>query len=360
MSQKDLLDQDNLEAQLQNDVELDDKVEVSEDTVDEATLAAKGDAKSADFGQGSDFEDDKPKKLATTSKQPVPKTKSGIISAAVDKLSGMKKEDLQVVFSKLFNEESEEVAQIVEEEVTVVSEEQVQEDLKALVESDSNLSEEFKEKATVLFNSALTARLAEEVQKLEEKKISELAEEVESIRSELVEKIDGYLNYVVEQWMEENELAVETGLRAEIAESFMTQLQQVFVEHYIEVPEGKADLVDDLAEQVEELEAKLQESTEKSVKLAEELETLQRSEIIAEAASDLAATEVEKLESLVEGVDYDDAETFAKKVSIIKEAHFKKTSVESIQEEISEDSTEQSVASPRMAAYVSAISRTIK
>jgi len=360
MSQKDLLDQDNLEAQLQNDVELDDKVEVSEDTVDEATLAAKGDAKSANFGQGADFEDDKAKKLATTSKQPVPKTKSGIISAAVDKLSGMKKEDLQVVFSKLFNEESEEVAQIVEEEVTVVSEEQVQEDLKALVESDANLSEEFKEKATVLFNSALTARLSEEVQKLEEKKISELAEEVESIRSELVEKIDGYLNYVVEQWMEENELAVETGLRAEIAESFMAQLQQVFVEHYIEVPEGKADLVDDLAEQVQELETKLQESTEKSVKLAEELETLQRSEIIAEAASDLAATEVEKLESLVEGVDYDDAESFAKKVSIIKEAHFKKTSVESIQEEISEDTPEQSVASPRMAAYVSAISRTIK
>lgn len=359
MSQKDLKDQDNLEAQLQNDVELDDKVEVSEDTVDEATIAAKGDAKSANFGQGSDFEDDKKKSLATTSKMPVPKTKSGIISAAVDKLSGMKKEDLQVVFSKLFNEESEEVAQIVEEEVTVVSEEQVQEDLKALVESDSNLSEEFKEKATVLFNSALTARLAEEVQKLEEKKISELAEEVESIRSELVEKIDGYLNYVVEQWMEENELAVETGLRAEIAESFMTQLQQVFVEHYIEVPEGKADLIDDLAEQVEELETKLQESTEKSVKLAEELETLQRAEIIAEATTDLAATEVEKLESLVEGVDYDDAESFAKKVSIIKEAHFKKTSVESIQEEISEDASEQSV-SPRMAAYVSAISRTLK
>jgi hypothetical protein len=361
MSQKDLKDQDNLEAQLQNDVELDDKVEVSEDVVDEATLAAKGDAKSANFGQGADFEDDKKKNLATTSKQPVPKTKSGIISAAVDKLSGMKKEDLQVVFSKLFNEESEEVAQIVEEdEVSVVSEEQVQEDLKALVESDANLSEEFKEKATVLFNSALTARLSEEVQKLEEKKISELAEEVESIRSELVEKIDGYLNYVVEQWMEENELAVETGLRAEIAESFMTQLQQVFVEHYIEVPEGKADLIDDLAEQVQELEGKLQESTEKSVKLAEELETLQRAEIIAEASTGLAATEVEKLESLVEGVDYDDAESFAKKVQIVKEAHFKKATVGSIQEEITEDSSEQTTTSPRMAAYVSAISRTLK
>ena len=360
MSQKDLKDQDNLEAQLQNDVELDKKVEVSEDVVDEATLAAKGDAKSANFGQGADFEDDKKKNLATTSKQPVPKTKSGIISAAVDKLSGMKKEDLQVVFSKLFNEESEEVAQIVEEdEVSVVSEEQVQEDLKALVESDANLSEEFKEKATVLFNSALTARLSEEVQKLEEKKISELAEEVESIRSELVEKIDGYLNYVVEQWMEENELAVEQGIRTEIAESFMTQLQQVFVEHYIEVPEGKEDLIDDLSGKVDELEEQLTTTTAKSVKLAEELETLKRAQIIAEASEGMVTTEAEKLKSLVEGIDYDDAETFSKKVQIVKEAHFSKVTTQS---EVQEDTslTEETTTSPRMSAYMAAISRTQK
>ena len=359
MSQKDLKDQsDNLDEQLHDDEKL-DIVEVSEDTVDEATLAAKGDAKSAKFGQGSDFEDDKPKKLATTSQQPVPKTKSGIISAAVDKLSGMKKEDLEVAFSKLFNEDAEEV--VVVEEQPVISEEQIKQDLNALIESDANLSEEFKEKASALFESAISARLVEEKAKLQEKYLSELSEEVEGIRSELVEKIDGYLNYVVEQWMAENELAIDTGLRSEIAESFMTQLQQVFAEHYIEVPESKIDLVDSLAEQVEELETKLQESTEKTVKLAEELEVLQRAEIISEAASDLATTEADKLMSLVEGVDYDDAESFAKKVQIIKEAHFKKSAVGSIQEEITEDTQEQTQSvSPRMAAYVSAISRTLK
>lgn len=360
MSQKDDIQQ---KEQLLNDEQLDEakaSVEVSEDALDEATLDAKGDAKAAKFGQGADFEDDKKKDLATTSKMPVPKTKSGIISAAVDKLSGMKKEDLQVAFAKLFNEELvEEDTQV--EEKTVVSEEQIQEDLKALVESDANLSEEFKEKATVLFNSALSARLAEEVQKLEEKKISELAEEVESIRAELVEKIDGYLNYVVEQWMEENELAVEQGLRTEIAESFMTQLQQVFVEHYIAVPEGKEDLIDDLAEQVEELEAKLQESTEKSVKLAEELEVLKRAEIISEAAQGLAATEVEKLHTLAEGIDFDDAESFAKKVSIIKEAHFDKTTTAASEVvELTEDASTEVSTSPRMAAYVNAISRISK
>lgn len=342
--------------QLQNDVELDNKVEVSEDTVDEATLAAKGSATDAKFGQGADFEDDKKKDLATTSKMPVPKTKSGIISAAVDKLSAMKKEDLQVAFAKLFNEEV--VAEEVKEEEAVISEDQVQEDLKALVESEANLSEEFKEKTAVLFQAAVSARLSEEKQKLEEKHLSDLAEEVEGIRSELVEKIDGYLNYVVEQWMEQNELAVEQGLRTEIAESFMTQLQQVFVEHYIEVPEGKQDLVDELAEQVEELETKLQETTEKSVKLAEELDILKRSEIIAEASEGLAVTEAEKLKSLVEGLVFESAEDFSKKVSIVKDTHFKKTITEQVEEQQEDSTLNESVTSPRMAAYVSAISRT--
>ena len=406
--------------QLLDDVKLDEEVEVSEDTLDEAQApTVKGDAKAAKFGQGTDFEDDKSKKLATTSQAPVPKTKSGIISAAVDKLSGMKKEDLDVIYTHLFDEgvdlvelskktlgsyinnaahrkayhahevghirgyendsmynddetdEHEKQLQKRDKGITkavkrltkedFVSEEQIKEDLKVLVDSDSNLSEEFKEKASTLFEAAISSRLHEEVEKLEEKYISELSEEVESIRSELVEKIDGYLNYVVEQWMEENELAVEQGIRTEIAESFMSQLQQVFVEHYIEVPEGKEDLIDDLASQVNELEEQLSSTTEKSVKLAEELEELKRVQIIGEASEGLVATEAEKLKSLVEGIDYDDAETFAKKVSIIKEAHFTKSTT-TTQEEIHEDTslTEETSTSPRMSAYMAAISRTKK
>ena len=159
--------------------------------------------------------------------------------------------------------------------------------------------------------------------------------------------------------MEENELAVETGLRTEIAESFMSQLQQVFVEHYIEVPEGKEDLIDDLAAKVDELEEQLQSATEKSVKFAEELETLKRAQIVAEASEDLAATEADKLQALVESIDAEDAEDFAKKVAIVKEAHFKKeTKASSVQEDSS--LTEETTTSPRMAAYLSAISRSVK
>jgi hypothetical protein len=358
MSQKDLKDQ--LDEKLSDE----QSVEVSEETLAEGdaagSIAPKGDAKSADFGQGADFQDDKKKTLAdlgATKTAEAPKTKAGIIASTVEKLSSLKKEDLQAIYDQLFNEEN-----VTEEKDPAVAID-VTEDLAALVASDANLSEEFKEKSAILFEAALTSRVAVEKEKLEEQYQSKLDEEVQAIRSELVEKIDGYLNYVVEQWMEENELAVESGLRAEIAESFIDSLKQVFVEHYVEVPEGKADLVDGLAAQVEELEEQLQAATEKSVALAESVETLTRVQIVSEAAEGMIATEAEKLKSLVEGIDFEDAESFAKKVSIIKESHFatKAVGAASITEEADDGQpTEQQTSSPRMAAYMSAISRTIK
>lgn len=356
MSQKDL-NQDQLDEKL-SDEQL---VEVSEELAEDAasSIAPKGDSKSAKFGQGADFKDDKEKSLAdlgATKTAEAPKTKTGIISATVEKLSSLKKEELQAIYNQLFNEESEVVAEEKEPAVAI----DVTEDLKALANADANLSEEFKEKSAILFEVALTSRIAVEKEKLEEQFQSNLDEQVAGIRSELVEKIDGYLNYVVEQWMEENELAVETGLRAEIAESFIDSLKQVFVEHYVEVPEGKADLIDGLAEQVEELEQQLQATTEKSVKLAETVEELTREKIVAEATEGLVATDAEKLKSLVEGIDYDDEESFAKKVSIIKEAHFTTKGSTTITEEAEEQPTEETTASPRMSAYMAAISRTIQ
>lgn len=356
MSQKDLK-QDQLDEKL-SDEKL---VEVSEEQLAEgdaaASIATKGDAKSAKFGQAADFQDDKKKTLddlGATKTAEAPKTKSGIIAATVEKLSSMKKEDLQAIYTQLFTEQSEG-----EKEAPVAID--VTEDLKALVAADANLSEEFKEKSEILFNAALTSRVAVETHKLEEQYQSKLSEEVQAIRSELVEKIDGYLNYVVEQWMEENELAIETGLRAEIAESFIDSLKQVFVEHYVEVPEGKADIVDGLAEQVAELEEQLQAATEKSVSLAQSVEELTRDKIVREATEGMVTTEAEKLKSLVEGIDFENEEAFTKKVSIVKEAHFKTTSTtETVTEETEEQPAEEQTTSPRMAAYMAAISRTTK
>ena len=155
-------------------------------------------------------------------------------------------------------------------------------------------------------------RSAEEIDRLEQKYEEELAEEVKTSKEDLVEKVDSYLNYVVEKWMEDNKIAIQSGLRAEIAEKFMTGLKDLFTESYIEVPEAKVDLVDELAETVDDLEQKLNATTADAIRMAEELETYKRDAIIREASRDLAETQVEKLKSLVEDVDFDDEETFSK------------------------------------------------
>ena len=232
-------------------------------------------------------------------------------------------------------------------------------DLGALVESEATLSEGFKEKAAVIFEAAIKSKLSEEVDRIESELQEEFDEELKTTREEMVEQIDGYLNYVVEKFMEENKLAIENGLRAEIAEDFMKGLQNLFTESYIEVPEGKTDMVDELSSQVSDLEARLNETTETSIKQSQELEELKRDAIIREHSRDLAETQVEKLKSLAEDIDFEDAETFAKKVETIKESYFTKKKVTVAEEQIDE-AAEETEVSDVMARYVSAIRSTHK
>jgi hypothetical protein len=292
----------------------------------------------------------------------MPKTKAGMINAAYTKMSGMKREQLSAVLSKLMAEDfdTEEEA-IAEARAEIQYQADFSADLNALVESEATLSEEFREKAGVIFEAAIKAKLSEEIDRLEEKYEEELAEEIASTKAELVEKVDSYLNYVVEQWMEDNKVAVQAGLRTEIAEKFMNNLKDLFVESYIDVPESKVDLVDELAETVEELEENLNKTTAQAISLAEELEVYKRDAIIREAARDLAETQVEKLKSLVEDVDFEDEQTFAKKVATVKESYFTKKSTESasiVEEEDGDD--DPVVTSDSMARYISAIKKTIK
>ena len=179
----------------------------------------------------------------------------------------------------------------------------------------------------------------------------------------MVEKVDSYLNYVVEQWMEDNKVAVQTGLRAEIAENFMNGLKDLFTESYIEVPESKIDLVDDLADQVEELEEALNKTTADAIALSEEVEQLQRAAIVAEAVADLAETQAEKFEKLVESVDFEDAEVFASKVATVKESFFaKQTNVaeEVIAEETDAEAEVAEETAPSMERYLTAIRKTTR
>lgn len=288
--------------------------------------------------------------------EPMPKTKAGMINAMYSKMSGMNKSSLQAMYKGMHED-----VEFEEEATEVVAEASfdVNSELNDLVENEATLSEEFKEKTAILFEAAVNAKIAEKVEALDEQYKEELAEEVSNMKENMVEKIDSYLNYVVENWMEDNKLAIQNGLRTEIAEGFMNSLKDLFVESYIEVPDSKVDLVDDLAEQVEELEEKLNKTTKDAIDLSEEIELLKRERIIAEAAKDLADTQAEKLASLVENVDFESEETFVKKVSTLKESYFSKTITESVSvdsEEISDENTVE--VSPLMEQYVTALKRT--
>ena len=234
-------------------------------------------------------------------------------------------------------------------------------DLNALVDDEATLSEEFKEKTAVIFEAAVKSKVAAEINRLEEAYAVELEEEVSTVKADLVEKVDSYLNYVVENWMEDNKLAIQSGLRAEIAEGFMNGLKDLFVENYIEVPESKVDLVDDLADQVEDLEEKLNKTTAQAMEVSEELESYKREAVIREASKDLAETQVEKLRTLAGDVDFVNEETFAKKVATIKESYFSKTPAGIVTEEVEEVEGDSIVeTSDAMARYVSAIKQASK
>jgi hypothetical protein len=236
------------------------------------------------------------------------------------------------------------------------------EDLNALVESEATLSDEFKAKTAVIFEAAVKSKLAEEIDRLESEYQTQLDEEIKTTKEDLVEKVDSYLNYVVENWMKENEVAIQSGLRAEIAEGFMDKLKDVFTESYIEVPESKIDLVDELAAANDELEEQVNEATAKALGLAEELEVYKREAIIREASRDLADTQVEKLTKLAESIDFESEEDFAAKVDTLKASYFKSDAPTSpIAEDTEDDAADDSIElTGSMADYVNALRKTIK
>ena len=297
---------------------------------------------------------------ATKQTQP-PKTKAGMVAGLMTKLQSMSKASLQANYSGMMkmNSQYEEVDADEDNPVIAEAEYDFSGDLNALVESEATLSDGFKDKAATIFEAAVNSKLSEEVARIEESYVEELSAEIASTKSDLVEKIDSYLNYVVENWMSENQIAIQSGLRSEIAENFMNGLKDLFVESYVEVPESKVDLVDDLAEQVEELEDALNSQTAKNIEMTEELELFQRYEVIREHAHGLAETEVEKLAKLAEDLDYIDEETFSAKVKTIKESYFtKEVKTAEVGDDLVEDTADNSVeVSSVMDSYLQALKK---
>lgn len=230
----------------------------------------------------------------------------------------------------------------------------VSEDVDALMNGEE-LSEDFRAKATTIFEAAVITRVKQEVAQLEEQFDIQLQEEVESIKEGLIEKVDGYLNYVVEQWMEQNELALESGIKSEIVENFISGMKGLFEQHYIDIPEEKYDVLGDMEVTIASLEEKLNEQVESAVALTQELNSIKRENVIAEAANGLADTDAEKFQALAEELTFEDAESFSSKLQTIRENYFGKKATSGIQSVVTDEPvqiTEEKVYSPMISAVL--------
>ncbi len=305
----------------------------------------------------------------------MPKTKTGMINAMMDKMKGMKKDDLQAAYGSMIKamahgdkkdegaHEDDEKKEALELRLKSID---VSEHVDALVEGEGDLSEEFKKKAATVFEAAVKSKVRSEVERMEEDYRNELEENMNATKDELTEKVDTYLNYVVEEWMKENELAIERGLKGEIAEDFISGLKQLFEDHYVDVPDEKYDVLEAQSEKISELEGKINEMMEKSIELKNTNATLVKEQVVSELSSDLAEKEIEKFKGLVEDVDYSDEESYREKLETLKESYFPsvKPNYDAVSETIDDVETGNAQSTvdttDSMAAYMSAIGRSVK
>ena len=288
--------------------------------------------------------DKKKEKSETSDKEKEMKKEEGYMKASKDKEKMMKSE----------KSEDDQKAKDVD----------VKEHIDALTSGESDLSEEFKQKAATIFEAAITSKVKEIAEEMEADYNKKFDEEVSKAKTDLVEKVDAYMNYVVNEWMKENELAIERGIKGEIAEDFINGLKKLFEDHYIDVPDEKYDVLEDQASKIEELEKKLNEQIAKNVEMNKENSSLKRTDIIAEVASDLADTSKEKFAKLTEEVEYSNADDFKKKCETIKESYFGNKKEANSDSEVDNAVADNSNVvntedlSNAMAAYTTAISKT--
>ena len=298
-------------------------------------------------------------------------TKDKMINAMKDMMMGMhkeKKDVIQATYDKMMaaygegaHEETEEEkakSEAVENRLKSID---VSEHLEALISGEGDLSEDFKRKAATVFEAAVKSKVRSEVERMEDEYKSELEENINTTKEELTEKVDSYMNYVVEEWMKENELAIERGLKGEIAEDFISGLKQLFEDHYVDVPDEKYDVLEAQSEKISELEGRINEMMEEQIQTKSVNATLVKEQVMSELSSDLAETEIEKFKSLIEDVDFTTEESYREKLGTLKESYFPK-SAPVVTEAI--DDVETGIAqdidtSDSMAAYMSAIGRTV-
>lgn len=298
-------------------------------------------------------------------------SRANLLSVAVQKMAGLKSDDLVAFFNDSISKigsESDAIPDGTAEKnrASVATKKVVAEELATVFGSDKNLSEEFKTKMTTLFEAAVGSRVALIEAELQDAYAEALEEHIGEVTEELVEHVDGYLNELAATWLAENQVAVESTLVNELNESFLLGLKELFFEHYTSVPEEKADVVNVLSTRVEELEEQLNNVVSEKIELEEVLVEKAREDLIEEAAEGLSVAQIEKFRTLVEDIDYDgDTDKFTSKLSVIKEHHFsgqrrKTPTTQLIQEEVFvEDGQEVRKVNPQVASYYAAIARTV-
>jgi hypothetical protein len=283
--------------------------------------------------------DDNSHKMSFTSKSATAPTTKG--SDASSKMDSMKSEEVE------------------QEESNFVSE-----DINAIFADDSTISEDFRNKVSTIFEARVLDRVAQIEEQIETHYASMLEEAVESVKEELTDKVNDYLSYVVEQWMEENQIAIDNGIRSELAEDFINGLKNLFAEHYIDVPAEKVDLVDELAAKVEELSGKLDEEVERSIEYRNALFEAHKAEVTRDVCEGLAATQVEKIKALAESVDYSTEEEYRTKLDTIRENYFpsgvKKADATALNEQVEEVAEKKVVSDAFMNSIVQSISKTTR
>jgi len=304
-----------------------------------------------------------------------PYTKVGMINAMVNALSGMKKQDVSAAYSKMMGEATEESedGETVSETKAVkvphltMEDLDVSEDIKAIFEG-SEVSDEFISKATEVFGAAVLSKVNEQLDTVNGQFETAIAEETSTISESLVERVDSYLDYVVESWMADNAVAIEHGLKTEIVESFMSGLKNLFIENYIDLPDEAVDVVEEMTSKVSVLEETINEEIEKNVELTNKIKEFERIAAFKEVSEGLTDTQIAKLESLSEAVDFEDIESYTKKVATLRESYFPtkasaaplSESVTLDEEPVGDDESAEKQVPVEMAAYMSAISRGIK
>ncbi len=373
------------ESEEKTEEELSEEEVVAEDSSDTEEIVAEAGKSKASVKEEDDEEEEgeeepepeaEEKKVKKEEVAPIPKTKNGMLKSVYEKLNSLKKDELTAQYETILKatelvKEEEEVKEDVDEKRTKVAVKaediniDVKDDVEALVQGEDGLTEEFKQKASTIFEAAVQAKVLEEVNKKAEEIENKIKEEKEKsgedFKQEMTEKVDGYLTYVVEEWMKENELAIERGIRSELVEDFMSGLKTLFTEHYIDIPEEKVDMVDDLFTKVEDLEKQLDEEINRGVGLQKELAQFKKDDALRDVTKDLADTETEKISKLAEGIEYENQEQYIEKLNVLKESYFPKS--DAVTSEISEtDETievpeEEVVLEGNMQQYTKALSR---